>query len=140
MLEEVSATWSTNLHLRLLALGEDLGQFSSQLLSEIPLLLVPFILFINYHHISYPIILDYILDKPHQDSAEKRKSNSSVWNVLNQLNIVAPCQVKLGIDLSESHKMLVTAGKYLIMIRFLAQEGLIEGIPVEEKKQNKTKI
>lgn len=34
LLKEVSATWSANLHLRLLAIGEDLGQFFAQLIGK----------------------------------------------------------------------------------------------------------
>lgn len=81
LLEDVFAMWSTNLHLRLLAVGEDLNQFFSQL-----------------------------IDKPRSTSLEEGKDKGSVWNVLDQLKILAPGQVKLGVHLSENHSMLVTSG------------------------------
>lgn len=60
LLEEIFAVWSANFHLRILAVGEDLAQFFSQ-----------------------------IIDKPRMTSEEGRLK-SSFWNVLSQVNVVAP--------------------------------------------------
>lgn len=87
LLEEIFATWSTNLHLRLLALGEDFSRFFSQ---------------IFYKKFSAP--------------PEEGKINEGIWNVLDEIKIVAPGQLKLGIDLSEKHNMLVTTGDISLRI------------------------
>lgn len=97
----------------MIALGEDLALFFSQIFCKFILFylknLVYFIIFINF-------LSCLCVDKKHSAPSEEGIQNKGIWNVLDEVKIVSPDLLKLGIDLSENHNMLVTTGDISLQI------------------------